>query len=57
MISDKGGEIQPERAFSNLMGIIFGPVDLPTFKRFIISETSYGALGEMKNVFGLFLSR
>ncbi len=57
MISNKGEEIQAERIFNNLMGILLGPVDLPTFKRFIISETAYGAVGEMKNVLGLFLSR
>ena len=50
MISDRDEEIQTERIFNSLMGILFGPVDLPTFKRFIISEISYGAVGEMKNV-------
>ena len=57
MISDKGEDMYRERTFNNLMGMLFGPVDLPVFKRFIMSEISYGAVGKMENVFGLFLSR
>ena len=47
MISDKGEDMYRERTFNNLMGMLFRPVDLPVFKRFIMSEISYGAVGKV----------
>ena len=57
MISDKGEEMQTERTFNNSMGMLFGPVSLPTFKRFIVSKISYGAVGEMKDILRSYISR
>ena len=42
-------EIGESRIFRSLTGILFGPLDLPSFNDCIREETSIDVQGEMKN--------
>ena len=42
IIWDRGEEICGDRIFSNFMGILLGPKDLPVFNAPIISAASWG---------------
>ena len=43
--------------FSNFMGMLFGPIDLPVLSKSTVSDISYGAAADMKKECVLLLRR
>ena len=49
-ISEKGCEIYKQRDFNNLIGMLYGPTDLPTFNEFIKISISVAEEGKIKKI-------